>query len=78
LRRILGEGQLGRRYIATIPGRGYSFVAPVGLVDGRARHNAPSLPAWPTNMFGEPATIAELHAGLVPLSGSAQVRDKIG
>jgi DNA-binding winged helix-turn-helix (wHTH) protein len=78
LRRILGEGQLGRRYIATIPGRGYSFVAPVGLADGRTQHNAPSPPAWPTNMFGEPATIAELYAGLVPLSGSARVREKIG
>jgi DNA-binding winged helix-turn-helix (wHTH) protein len=76
LRRILGEGQLGRRYIATIPGCGYSFVAPVGLADGRTQHNPQSLLPWPTNMFGEPATIAELYAGLVPLSGSAQVRAK--
>jgi DNA-binding winged helix-turn-helix (wHTH) protein len=29
LRRALGDGQGGRRYIATIPGRGYNFVAPV-------------------------------------------------
>src|SRR5216683_4157682 len=29
LRRVLGDGQGGRRYIATIPGRGYNFVAPV-------------------------------------------------
>jgi DNA-binding winged helix-turn-helix (wHTH) protein len=28
LRRALGDGQDGRRYIATIPGRGYNFVAP--------------------------------------------------
>src|SRR5215469_12605243 len=29
LRRALGEGRLGRRYIATVCGRGYRFVAPV-------------------------------------------------
>jgi predicted ATPase/DNA-binding winged helix-turn-helix (wHTH) protein len=31
LRRRLGDGQGGHRYIATVPGRGYSFVAPVRL-----------------------------------------------
>jgi len=31
LRRALGDGQGGRRYITTIPGRGYNFVAPVSL-----------------------------------------------
>jgi predicted ATPase/DNA-binding winged helix-turn-helix (wHTH) protein len=29
LRRTLGDGQPGRRYLTTIPGRGYRFVAPV-------------------------------------------------
>src|SRR5882757_6257505 len=29
LRRALGDGQAGARYIITVPGRGYSFVAPV-------------------------------------------------
>jgi DNA-binding winged helix-turn-helix (wHTH) protein len=29
LRKALGDGRGGRRYIANIPGRGYSFVAPV-------------------------------------------------
>jgi len=29
LRRILGDGQSGRRYLVTVPGRGYCFVAPV-------------------------------------------------
>jgi predicted ATPase/DNA-binding winged helix-turn-helix (wHTH) protein len=31
LRRTLGDGQPGRRYVATVPGRGYRFVAPVEL-----------------------------------------------
>jgi DNA-binding winged helix-turn-helix (wHTH) protein len=29
LRKILGDGREGRRFIATVPQRGYSFVAPV-------------------------------------------------
>jgi DNA-binding winged helix-turn-helix (wHTH) protein len=29
LRKILGDGRGGRRFIATVPQRGYSFVAPV-------------------------------------------------
>jgi predicted ATPase/DNA-binding winged helix-turn-helix (wHTH) protein len=29
LRRALGDGQPGRRYLANIPGRGYRFVAPI-------------------------------------------------
>jgi predicted ATPase/DNA-binding winged helix-turn-helix (wHTH) protein len=31
LRRALGDGQGGHRYVATVPGRGYKFVAPVRL-----------------------------------------------
>src|SRR5580700_4091784 len=33
LRRALGDGQSGHRYVATVPGRGYSFVAQVSLED---------------------------------------------
>src|ERR1700735_5331493 len=29
LRKALGDGQPGRRYLANIPGRGYRFVAPI-------------------------------------------------
>jgi DNA-binding winged helix-turn-helix (wHTH) protein len=31
LRRALGDGQAGNRYVANIPGRGYRFVAPVAV-----------------------------------------------
>src|SRR5579862_1622828 len=31
LRRALGDGQGGNRYVVTVPGRGYNFVAPVRL-----------------------------------------------
>ena len=33
LRRALGDGQAGRRYVANVPGRGYQFVAPVTVLD---------------------------------------------
>lgn len=32
LRRALGDGQPGRRYLANVPGRGYRFVAPVEVL----------------------------------------------
>ena len=37
LRRALGERPKDRRYLVTIPGEGYRFVAPVELVDGDSR-----------------------------------------
>jgi DNA-binding winged helix-turn-helix (wHTH) protein len=36
LRRALGDGQAGHRYLATIPGRGYRFVAPVVIAEGQS------------------------------------------
>ncbi|MBI3346855.1 MAG: helix-turn-helix transcriptional regulator [Burkholderiales bacterium] len=33
LRKVLGDGVAGARYIANVPGRGYSFVVPVVAVD---------------------------------------------
>ena len=45
LRRALGDCQAGQRYVVTVPGRGYIFVAPVrreGAVPGLA---APTV--WP-------------------------------
>jgi predicted ATPase/DNA-binding winged helix-turn-helix (wHTH) protein len=41
LRRALGDGQGGHRYVVTVPGRGYSFVAPVSLEE----HSQAALPA---------------------------------
>lgn len=36
LRKALGDGQAGRRYIANVPSRGYSFVAPVTALGAAA------------------------------------------
>lgn len=37
LRRSLGDGRSGRRYISTITGRGYSFVAPIIVLSDESR-----------------------------------------
>jgi predicted ATPase/DNA-binding winged helix-turn-helix (wHTH) protein len=68
LRRVLGEGQSGRRYVATVSGRGYRFVAPVELVEPdtpQVRGNATAerthnLPASPTRTIGRADTIDTL------------------
>src|SRR4051794_7955688 len=54
LRRALGDGQGGRRYVVTVPGRGYNFVAPVSLEE---------LPQAPL-----PPTIAPAGAHNLPLA----------
>jgi len=46
LRRTLGDGQAGRRYIVSVAGRGYSFVAPVSHgADSPAASREPARPA---------------------------------
>src|SRR5256886_2978180 len=65
LRRALGDGQGGRRYIATIPGRGYNFVAPVrfeklaraATIASAAAH---SLRLAMTRMIGREEVVATL------------------
>ncbi|SDC62841.1 Predicted ATPase [Cupriavidus sp. YR651] len=70
LRKVLGDGQGGVRYIASVAGRGYCFVAPVvrhGSVDvaGTApaipHHN---LPARATRVIGRDDLIAALAQSL--------------
>ena len=72
LRRTLGDGHGGNRYLATIPGRGYSFVAPFKL----AKEPAPSsprvaissrshnLPALLTRLIGRADDVGKLAAQL--------------
>src|SRR6266566_3228495 len=72
LRRALGDAQGGRRYIATIPGRGYNFVAPVrfekpaeaSLVATIASATAHNLPLAATRMIGREGAIATLVSRL--------------
>jgi predicted ATPase/DNA-binding winged helix-turn-helix (wHTH) protein len=72
LRRALGDGQNGHRYILTVPGRGYNFVAPIRLeqsfqptsspmIAPALRHN---LPFAVTRMIGREDAVATLLARL--------------
>jgi predicted ATPase/DNA-binding winged helix-turn-helix (wHTH) protein len=72
LRRVLGEGREGARYLVNIPGRGYRFVAPVSLADEdvllRSQHTVSSgkhnLPTQITRLVGRAETVAILAAQL--------------
>ena len=72
LRRALGDGQDGNRYVITVPGRGYNFVAPVRreepsraplppTVASAAMHN---LPFAVTRMIGREEAVAALVSRL--------------
>ena len=68
LRKVLGEGEGGARYVATIPGQGYCFVAPVsrskgqevGSAQERAAPGAQKLPARLARMMGRERAINEI------------------
>jgi len=72
LRRAIGDGQDGRRYVVTVPGRGYNFVAPVSV--GELARSAPSptitvaevhnLPFAATRMIGREEAVATLVSRL--------------
>ena len=53
LRRVLGDGLNGNRYLVNIPGRGYRFVAPVSTADKEMPWSAqPSGPVVHPDIFG--------------------------
>jgi predicted ATPase/DNA-binding winged helix-turn-helix (wHTH) protein len=72
LRRALGDGQGGNRYVITVPGRGYNFVAPVRREETlRAAPPPPvpsatpnNLPVAATRMIGRDDAVAALVARL--------------
>lgn len=68
LRRALADGQAGNRYLATIPGRGYRFVAPITVAESAstsapqtaATKHAHNLPLMLTRMVGRTDTVRKL------------------
>jgi predicted ATPase/DNA-binding winged helix-turn-helix (wHTH) protein len=66
IRKALGDGQFGNRYIANIKGRGYSFVGTVVLlVGGTEKRNAKfspqgRLPVRPVIMIGREKVVSEV------------------
>src|SRR6202047_3117119 len=72
LRKALGDGKDGARYITTLAGRGYCFVAPVSLASS-ARSDAPvataefrhaNLPGRLSRMLGRDDDVVKLSAEL--------------
>ncbi|MEI9985543.1 MAG: transcriptional regulator [Aliidongia sp.] len=69
LRRALGDGQPGRRYVTTVPGRGYCFVASVGgseageapTYKGSPDESTHNLPISQTRAVGRADTIHKLR-----------------
>src|ERR1700752_2697203 len=67
IRKALGDGQFGNRYIANIKGRGYSFVGTVvRLEDGKGGgSNSPNfqgrLAAQPLMLIGREAAVSEVR-----------------
>jgi predicted ATPase len=73
LRKALGEGQAGARYVTNIPGRGYCFVAPISRPNVSATASVPEpvisdqghgLPARLTRMVGRDETVCLLSEQL--------------
>src|SRR6202050_3297274 len=71
LRRALGDGQNGARYIVNIPGRGYSFTAAVSLLSEPPKANraiapktqpAPPLPNLIPRLVGRADAVSKLKA----------------
>src|SRR6201987_5594515 len=66
IRKALGDGQFGNRYIANIKGRGYSFVGTVASLAGgtesrnaKFRHQG-RLPVRPIMMIGRETVVGEV------------------
>jgi predicted ATPase/DNA-binding winged helix-turn-helix (wHTH) protein len=69
LRKALGDGREGARYIVTVPGRGYSFVAPVTLSlrprEGAVLDPPQGLPSRLARMIGRADVVRALSAQLM-------------
>jgi predicted ATPase/DNA-binding winged helix-turn-helix (wHTH) protein len=68
LRRALGDGPVASRYIANVPGRGYSFVAPVVMLPLDADADADAV---------APAGARPLPLPMTSVLGRAEVKDQL-
>jgi predicted ATPase/DNA-binding winged helix-turn-helix (wHTH) protein len=72
LRRTLGDGESGARYVTTLSGRGYCFVAPISRsnalsvppTQNSASHHAQKLPTRLTRMVGRDEAVRGISAQL--------------
>ena len=72
LRKALGDGEAGARYVTTLTGQGYCFVAPVSrsgepalpMTANSKSGQAHNLPTRPTRMVGRDQTVQEISEQL--------------
>jgi predicted ATPase/DNA-binding winged helix-turn-helix (wHTH) protein len=68
LRKALAQGDPSRRYIANVPGRGYSFIVPIATSSVQTSESEPArnavLPARLERMVGRAETVATIKAKL--------------
>jgi predicted ATPase/DNA-binding winged helix-turn-helix (wHTH) protein len=69
IRKALGDGKFGNRYIANVQGRGYSFVGVVAEIDSNRAENGAgrrrgTLPMRPRRMVGRDRVLSEVSENL--------------
>ena len=68
LRKALAQGDPGRRYIANVPGRGYSFIVPISAPSAQASEPNPVSRSWLpvrlARMVGRKGVITEIRTKL--------------
>ena len=72
LRKALGERASDHQYIVTLPGKGYSFVAPVREGSAAETREAAARPAFPLRRLLLPGTLAAAIGAAALLIGSIQ------
>src|SRR3546814_20925022 len=78
LRKALGDGKEGARYIATLPGRGYCFVEPVQRSDVRLEE-PPGSPRFPHgNLPARPAGMVVRDEAVRKLSARSTIQGQVG
>src|SRR5258706_10494994 len=72
LRKALGQGRSGTRYVTNVSGRGYCFVAPISraaslpaLLSNSLAHSPVGLPPSPTRMVGRDETVELISEELI-------------
>ncbi len=72
LRKALGEGRSGTRYVTNVSGRGYCFVAPISraasppvLLSNSLAHSPVGLPPSPTGIVGRDETVQLVSEELI-------------
>lgn len=73
LRRVLADGYDGARFIVSVVGRGYCFLAPVTVSDGAPRTPSPSA----TPLEAAPSGSSRLPSRLSRMVGRAEVVEKL-